>query len=770
MNNKHCFLKIFIILFIAQICFSNVKINNEKISGKVIDISTGKPLAGVNIYLNHTNIGTYTNTNGKYLIENAPLGEHQLVASMMGYKMKHHFVVITENEEIEVNFQLKPTIYEMGAIVVTGTATAHLYEDMPVKTEVISRRNIVQKQAVNLAEALSFQTGIRIENNCQNCNFSQIRILGLDGKYSQILIDGDPVVSSLAGVYGLEHFPEEMIDQIEIVKGGGSSLYGGGAVAGVVNLITRAPKLNRIQLKYSGNSLKGTADHYISTIGEFVSNDGRNGAYIFASERVRHPYDFNKDGFSELGSLKNQSFGFNGYINFSEADKLTTHFHRIHEERRGGNKFDLPVHEAEIAEWLKHWRTGGSIRWKHRMGSYFDYHVFYSFSILNRDSYYGGRSGSSDEEKLEALTFYGKSKNPLHIGGAQLNYKTDGHLLTSGFQYSMDKINDKASAYPVYHINNTYKDLGIFLQDNMHFGKNQLIELVAGIRMDKHSEIDHVILSPRFHAKFNLGQGLKLRTAVTTGFKAPEVYDEDLHLCGVGGEQKIIRNVPDLKEERSISIIGGIDFLNYLDKVATMFGISVFYTSLKDVFIETEADDPVTIIAQEWNRINGDGAKVQGIEIDMGIRPITKLELRGGCTYQKSKLNKPEDDFGTKLFFRTPDFYGNFKASYDVYTGTNIYALLSYTDKAYLPHQIGENIDGTPVMKLETSNSFYELNLGASFNFQLFGSLNNKISLGVKNAFNEYQKDLDKGPNRDPAYVYGPYQPKTIYIGYETSF
>jgi outer membrane receptor for ferrienterochelin and colicins len=768
--SKNHVLKIFLVLYIAQLALSDINTKNEKITGKIIDASTEEPLTGVNVFLEHTNIGATTNIDGEYIIINVPVGEYKLVASMIGYKMKHNFVLIRENEEIEANFQLEPTIYEMGAIVVTGTATPRLYENMPVKTEVIPQRLIIQKQAVNLTEALSFQTGVRVENNCQNCNFSQVRILGLDGKYSQILIDGDPVVSSLAGVYGLEHFPEEMINQIEIVKGGGSALYGGGAVAGVINLVTRHPKFNQIQLKYIGNSIDDHTDQHIGMMAELVNNNSNSGAYIFASARRRNPFDFNNDGFSELGLLKNESFGFNWYINPTKSSELITHFHRIHEERRGGNKFDLPVHEAEIAEWIEHWRTGGSIRWQQRLNPDFDYHVFYSLAIENRDSYYGGLAGNTDEDRLEALTFYGKSKNPLYLGGAQLNYKIKNHLITTGMQYLKDKIEDKAAAYPIYHINNVYKDLGIFLQDNIYFGKNQLIELVAGVRLDKHSEIDRIIFSPRIHGKFNLSKGLTLRTAFTTGFKAPQVYDEDLHLCGVGGEQKIIRNNPDLKEERSNSIICGIDFMNYINDMSAMFGITVFYTSLIDVFIETEADDPATTVAQEWNRINGEGAKVQGIELDMGIRPVTKLELRGGCTYQKSKLNKPEEDFGTKHFFRTPDFYGNFRISYDIFSMINLHALASYTDNAYLPHQTGERIDGTPIMKLERSENFFELNLGTTFKFQLLGSVNNKISLGIKNVFNEYQKDLDKGPTRDPAYVYGPYQPRTIYFAFETSF
>jgi outer membrane receptor for ferrienterochelin and colicins len=319
----------------------------SEIRGKVVDASTGEPLMGANVFIEHTTIGCATNVSGEYHISKAPIGDFYLVASMIGYRMEHKVVTVSPNKVTIIDFELQPTILEMGAIVVTGTGTPHIYEDNPVRTVVIPRRLIERKQSLNLAEALSFATGIRVENDCQNCNFSQVRILGLDGKYSQILIDGDPVVSSLAGVYGLEQIPEEMIDQIEIVKGGGSSLYGGGAVAGVINMITRRPVTNEVRLRYLRNSIGHDFDQRVGATAEFVNTSITSGGYIFGSTRQRNPYDHNGDGYSELGELTNESLGFNWYLQPLETGEFYIHLHRIHEKRRGGNKFDLPVHEAE---------------------------------------------------------------------------------------------------------------------------------------------------------------------------------------------------------------------------------------------------------------------------------------------------------------------------------------------------------------------------------------------------------------------------------------
>ncbi|MBN1998387.1 TonB-dependent receptor [candidate division KSB1 bacterium] len=738
------------------------------IKGNVIDKKTKEALPGVNVIVEHTTVGAATDENGEYVITHVPTGKLHLVASMMGYKRELKIITIQPDETILVNFELEPSILEMGALVVTGTSTPHLVEDMPVRTEVIPRRLIEQKHACNLAEALSFQTGVRVENNCQNCNFSQVRILGLDGKYSQILIDGDPVVSSLASVYGLEHFPEEMVDQIEIVKGGGSSLYGGGAVAGVINMITRRPMINQVRIKYQNNSTDAKVDQHLGAVAETVYKKGTSGAYVFGSFRKRNPYDRNNDGFSELGELRNESMGFKWYYQPFVNSELLASFHQIHEERRGGNKFDLPVHEAEIAEWIEHWRSGGTIRWSHRPGVLFDYRFFYSFSSENRKSYYGGLDGYAPQDQLDALAFYGKTDNPLQIAGFQSNYRLTNHLLTAGVQYSYDKLKDKTAAETAYYLNEIYTNTGVFIQDDLHLGDDGLIELVAGIRLDKHSELNEWITSPRLNGKLDVGKGVALRAAFTTGFKPPQTYDEDLHLCGIEGDQRIIRNSANLKEERSKSFSGGFEYLGYLNNIPTMFSLTVFYTELTESFTERFIAKQGSI--ERWERVNSDGADVKGIEFDSGIRPLSNFEVRSGITYKQSQYDSPNADFATRNFLRTPVLSGNIRLSLTAASHIDIYLHGTFIGKMDVPHEIAVKGQKAPLLILGKSHSFFQTDAGLTFKLPLNNGLNSKLNIGIKNILDAYQDDLDLGADRDPAYVYGPTRPRTFYFGMETAF
>lgn len=185
-------------LFAIILVASNNPTGNA--TGKVTD-QTGTPIIGANIYFNELQIGAAADQSGNFEINNIPVGKYEITISAMGYETISREIKISENEKFRLDASLREALLEMGSVVVTGTNTPHLYEDVPVKTEIIPNKLIEQKKAVNLAEALSLQTGVAVENECNNCNFTQVKILGFDGKYSQILIDGDPVISSLGGVY-----------------------------------------------------------------------------------------------------------------------------------------------------------------------------------------------------------------------------------------------------------------------------------------------------------------------------------------------------------------------------------------------------------------------------------------------------------------------------------------------------------------------------------------------------------------------------------------
>ncbi len=751
----------YIVIFVTTLnLFAEPPFKHGTLKGIVVNSETNHPIAGANVMIANTSIGTSTNLRGHFKIRHVPTGEITLKVSMIGFKTVTRKVNITHRRCSKVKIKMSQTLLKMGSVVVTGTGTPHTIEDAPVKTKLISRLDIEQSKSSNVAEALMFQPGVNVTNDCQNCNFTQVKILGMDGKYSQILIDGDPVVSSLAGVYGLEHYPAEMLDRMEITKGGGSALYGGGAVAGVINLVTRRPKVNQSRIKYKQSITdENSGDYHLGITSEMISQNGKSGAYLFASTRTRDQYDRNGDGFSELGQLKNESLGVNWFYNPIEDGELSTHLHRIHEFRRGGNDFELPSHEANISESVEHWKWGGTAKWKHQFSERLDYKVFYSFALTNRKSYYGGTGPEGAEDFDAALKAYGRTENPLHIGGITANYLLGNHLLTAGLQYSHDHVKDNSTANPLYYIDNNFINAGFFLQDNFHFASEKL-ELVIGSRFDNHSEINQIIISPRLNIKYKFHRDFVFRSGYSTGFKAPQIYDEDLHICGLEGGQKIIRNSDDLTEEKSHSLTAGLDYNGYIGKFGVMAGITGYYTKIQDAFsTEFSHSEGRSNI---WYRINQGGASISGVEIETGIQPNSAIEIIANVTFTDGQYEEQLEDWGTTDFLRTPDISGNLALSATLTSDLSISLKGKYLGKAQIPHE-GK-------MKLIESDSFIRTDFYANYKLSFLQDFNAKVTLGVRNLMNAYQEDLDVGADRDPAYVYGPALPRSLFFNIETNF
>lgn len=739
-------------------------IKQGNLEGIVLDSQSGEPLIGANVMLSGTNLGASTDAKGKFRIQRIPTGEYELLTSYIGYAASHHPVAVRERLNSEMEIALIPSIMEASTVVVTGTASPHLYTSAPVKTEVIPRQLIQQSQACNLAEALSLQNGVRVENNCQNCNFTQVRILGMEGRYSQLLIDSAPVVSSLAGVYALEHFPDEMIDQIEIVKGGGSALYGGGAIAGTINMRTRRPYLNRSRISVQNQSLDGSTDRQVSAVTELVTSSANTGVFLYGVAREREDYDHNGDGYSELGTLHHESFGLNWFRWIDHQREATLSFNRVYEHRRGGNDFDRPYHEADIAEALTHERTGARFTWNRIVNSDLSYTYTYDISVLERSSYYGGLGGDTAQDSLDALAFYGQADNQTQVLNARLSYNRGSHQFTAGSEYYQDQLKDNSVSDERYHLDESHSNGAVFIQDSYTFWRD-LATLVTGARYDKHSTLANGIISPRMSLMVNGGEHLHFRGSLSTGFKAPQTFDEDLHIESLGGDQRVVRNAPDLGPERSLSWTVNMEFENLMPTHAFMAGITLYQTKLKDAFSESQlASDGSDLIL--WQRINSSGAIVNGLELDLGYMPHPDLEFRLGGTYKQGRYDEAQeifDNISTDKFLRTPDFFGNMRMSWDLSPRFNINSLVRYTGTMIVPDEANLEL-------VTTEDDFYELDLGMRYDPNLMEDLKLSLVFGAKNVLNAYQKDLQVGVDRDPAYLYGPQLPRRYVAEINLSF
>jgi outer membrane receptor for ferrienterochelin and colicins len=725
-----------------------------------------------NVQVGNSEVGASADENGRFTIKNIPIGTQLIKVTSVGYKTYTIEVKIESGKTLNLEIKIKEENLNLNEVVVTGTRTAKRITDSPVIVNLIDRKELDQVVAVNLSDGLKFQPGLRVESNCQTCNYTQIRMNGLQGGYSQILVNSRPIFSPLTGLYGLEQIPTNMIERIEVVRGGISALYGSSAIGGTVNVITRTPTENSYNITNTFQSIKGEATDNILSANATLINDKENaGASFFVNNRNRQAFDANGDNFSELPELKDNSFGSNLFYLPNENQKLSVSLSSIYEYRYGGEIVEGPAYLAQQAEERTHNVFMGSL----------DYQIDFNDNKNSLIFYYGGQRTNRDhytgiipDEANELASFladppYGTSEVTTHQGGVQLNSNFDDFIggkaiLTTGVEYLYDDVFDEIASYN-YLIDQTTTNLGVFVQHDWDISPE--LNLLSGARIDQHNLVDNAILSPRFSLLYKLKGTTQFRLGWGTGFRAPQAFDTDLHIAFAGGGISRISLADNLKEERSNSFTASINYDKATEHFIAGFTFEGFYTTLDNAFFQFPLGEDE--FGQRFEKRNGKGATVQGITIEGRANIDYVFEVDAGFTIQTSLFDEAVETIEglptKREFLRTPNNYGFATLAYTPTKNWSASANLVYTGTMDIAHFGGE---GTGQLEDEyfTSPTFTEVGVRLGHTFVLEKtSTGIEVFGGVKNVFDAYQNDFDISKNRDSNFTYGPNLPRTFFLG-----
>lgn len=721
----------------------------------------GLPVAGVSIQELKKSEKNISDSGGYYEFKQVTAGTHEFIFSCPGYIQQTINAMIFPDSTIIVNVLLEKNVNELNALVVTGTRTSRRRLESPVAVNILDSKTFNITQSNTLSEGLCFQPGLRMETDCQTCNYTQLRMNGLGGSYAQILINSRPVFTSLMSLYGLDQIPANMIDRVEVVRGGGSVLYGSNAIAGTVNIITKEPRRSSFTLSNNFSLINGTApDNFINANATVVNKEQTAGISFFASHRNRTAYDANGDGFSEIARLTNNSFGFNSFLRFNKWNKLELNGWSIYEERRGGNKIDEQADKADQSEYRLHNILVGGFDYEHKTKNEQLSFSFYGAGQQTRRTHYTG---------MDHADAWGHTKDYSLQGGVQANYTAKDFLggknvLTAGLENQYENTFDEIKLYD-YLIDQKTNLLGAFLQSDWDI--NDHFTLLSGVRVNKHSMVEKLIVTPRISLLYKPANTTQLRFSYARGFKAPQAFETDMHIAFANGGVSLIRIDPSLIEETSNSLNASLDFNKASEALIYGFTIDGFYTRLQNAFVleELGTDGNGNKILM---RKNGGNATISGITIEGRINYSQKVQLETGITFQKAMY----DDViswsasvpGTEKYLRTPDVYGFYTLT--VLPQNRFNAALSgvLTGPMLIPHFAGA--PGVNEDMIHISQTFLETNIKLSYRFTLKTVAEDlQISCGVQNIFNEYQTDFDLGKKRDSNYIYGPSRPRTYFVG-----
>ena len=728
------------------------------IHGHVIDKATGEHLPYIVVMLKGTTIGVTTEHTGHYMIRNIPEGRFTIEVSAIGYKTQTREVNIAKGRSYEVNFTLEEDFVQIDGVIVSATRSETTRRMSPTLVNVVGMDTYDRTNATTVAQGLSFQPGVRVENNCQNCGFQQVRINGLDGQYTQILIDSRPIFSALAGVYGIEQLPANMVDRVEVMRGGGSALFGSSAIAGTVNIITKEPVRNSAAISHTTTSIAGSsALHNTTDINaSIVSEDNKLGIAVFGQNTAKDAWDANGDGFTELSAISGQTMGFRGYLKTGLYSKLTAEYHHLQEFRRGGDNLDLPPHEAMIAEQTEHGINTGGLKFdwfskdqRHRLNA------FASLQHIDRKSYYGAGKDPNA---------YGKTTDLTWVGGAQYIYKSEKCVfmpadLTVGLEYNEDYLRDNMWGYN-RTTDQTVRIVSAYAQNEW---KNSQWGILLGGRLDKHNLIGGIIFSPRANIRYNPTENVNFRASYSYGFRAPQAFDEDLHIDNVGGTVSMIRLSDDLAVEKSQSVSVSADIYHSWGNWQANMLAEGFFTDLDDVFALRELGFENGILIKE--RHNESGARVFGGNLEGKVAYKNLLQVQMGVTVQKSRYKEyrswGEGVESTLAMFRTPDLHGYMTASYNLFKELTLALTGTYTGSMLVEHHAGM-IEKNMTVR---TPDFWDMGLKAAYNLKLYENFNLQVNAGVQNILNSFQNDFDSGADRDSGYMYGPTLPRTFFMG-----
>ncbi len=552
-----------LLIFLPAIVFAQnifkTKINDEK---------TGELLAGVNVFIKELNTGAVSDINGIALVRNIPNGAYEVRFTYIGYKPFEMSIKLPlENPGKIINVSLEPAAVEMNEVKVTSTRTSNRVEDTPIRVEVLGLDEVKEESGIkpgNISKLLGETSGVQIQQTSVTSGNMAFRIQGLPGGYTQLLKDGFPLYGGFSSGLSLLQIPPLDLQQVEVVEGSSSTLYGGGAIAGIVNLISRTPGEKPEWSVLLNQTQKGETD-----VSSFYSGrSGRLGVTFMASYSNQKAEDMNNDGFTDIPQFEQANFTPKLFYYFNGSASLMAGLTLSYDNRKGGDIYAINNSPDLLHSYVnknKSSRTISVLKFKKEFSSGSSLTFKNSISSFNHDIsvsrvFFSGKQISSFSE-LSCLI--NSLNNTLVLG---LNFNTD---------VFMQKNNS-----PAFPLDYNYYTTGIFGMDN--WDVSQKITLQTGLRFDYHNKYKSFFL-PNLAVLYRFADNFYLRIGGGYGYKIPSAFTD---LSEEQAYQNVCPVSSNVKPEKSAG--ANIDF-NYHAVLSDEMNLSIdqsfFYTRVDNSLI-----------------------------------------------------------------------------------------------------------------------------------------------------------------------------------------
>ncbi|MGK7370573.1 MAG: TonB-dependent receptor [Candidatus Halalkalibacterium sp. M3_1C_030] len=720
---------IFLLLFLSISLSAMSQNPTGQVKGTITH--NGEPVPGVNVGIENLQKGGATDDEGQFIIKNIPAGTYQLRASAVGYRKVTKEIHVQAAETLEVKLEMKESLLELDQVVVTGTMKETYIKDSPVKVNVVSNRFLNKNPSGNIMESVGFINGLYNEVSCGVCGTNSIRINGMDGPYTSVLIDGMPIMGSLASVYGLNGISPGIIESIEIIKGPNSTLYGSEAMGGVINVRTKEPAaVNRLSLDgYTSTHLENNLDFSYSPATEGFQTFFSGNAFYFDQF-----LDHNNDNFADATKRKRISLFNKWSIKRPQARRFDIALKYYFEDRLGGtSQYSKDLRGSDVV-------YGESIITNRFevIGTYVlpleeKIRLDYSYSYHDQDSYYGDYHYTAKQQIYFANLVWDK------------RFRYDRQLLV-GSTLRYDNLDQ---TFDEQRLEDGSEDRrftpGLFAQYEHIFSEK--VRGLLGARVDHYS--DHgFIFSPRFNLKVSATDHTTIRLNAGTGFRIVNLFTEEHDVLSGSREVVITEN---LDPEKSYNGTLNINQIIDIGTSVLNMDLDLFYTRFSNRIIPDYSNQ------NEIRYSNLDGYSVsQGIALSAAHNFPGPLQYSVGITFQDVFQNV--NNTRESLPF-APNFNSTFSVSYAVEA---IQTSIDYTGRIVGKMELPEYPNAKNVSEVYTEQNV-KLTKRIGGGVEIYGA--------VKNLFNYTQENPLIAPERPFSddfatdHVFGPIQERRFLIG-----
>ncbi|WP_266203327.1 TonB-dependent receptor [Pontibacter kalidii] len=587
------------IVVLLMLLSSTVAYSQHTLKAIIRDSETKQPLIGATASVEGTTLGASTDAAGELELRSIPEGRHVIRFSYIGYEDRLDTLLFPLAQTTPLIVLLAPGGEELEEVVVTTTRSSRTIEDIPTRVEAITLEELGEKANMkpgDIRMLLSESTGIQTQQTSATSANANIRIQGLDGRYTQILQDGFPLYSGFSSGLSIMQIPPLNLYQVEVIKGSSSTLYGGGAIAGLVNLITKKPtEEGELSLMANITSANG-----LDLSGFYGKRFGDFGVTVFASRNTNQAYDPADIGFSAIPEFERYTANPTVYFYPSERTQLSLGLNASKEERLGGDMRYMDEKEGDLYfEQNNTERLSTQFNLEHRLSEKAMLSVKNSLSFFNRDIAVPGY----DFDGKQTASF---SEAAYSLTGEKHDWVIGANLWTDDFSER------SADAVGARDYDNTI--IGAFAQNT--FSPVEWFVLESGLRTDyvtpsPANKSKGLFVLPRVSALFKVSERLTSRIGGGMGYKAPTIFTQEAE--DITFRNILPLNISQTEAETSIGGNADVNFNTLIGEDVT-FSINhmFFYTYLRSPLILTLRPDNL----YEFRNANGH-VDTKGVETNM---------------------------------------------------------------------------------------------------------------------------------------------------------